>query len=252
MSTTPPPGIPPAEVGRLTIERYVLGRLDEPERSQLAHMASQDADLAARIERVEAEINDAAVGLPPLDLSLEPSIEATPPPRANRPWGLVVGALLAVAAALSMVVLLPGQGTDGGADEVFRGSFDLDVVRVRQGEAVPQGVLVEAKRGDRLQYAVTPGADGWLTVADVQDDGAVSLWLRPQKVRQGQTVEGAVVLDAYAGKERVYFVLADAAVGADAVEASVRSVFERPLADLDALPGIDAAQRSLLIVKVKD
>lgn len=252
MSTTPPPGIPPAEVGRLTIERYVLGRLDEPERSQLAHMATQDPELAARIQKVEAEINDAAVGLPPLDLSLEPSIEDAPPPRANRPWGLMVGALLAVAAAVGLVVVLPGQGAGQATDEVFRGSFDLEVVRVRQGEAVPQGVLVEARQGDRLQYAVLPGADGWLTVADVQDDGTVSLWLRPQKVRAGQKVEGAVVLDGYAGKERVYFLLADEAVGAQAVDAAVRSVFERPLADLDTLPGIDGAQRSLLIVKVQD
>lgn len=158
----------------------------------------------------------------------------------------MVGALLAAAAALSLVVLLPeGAGTG----EVFRGSFDLQVERVRQGVAVPQGVLVEAREGDRLQYTVLAGSDGWLTVVDVQDDGAVSLWLAPQRVRAGQQVAGAVVLDGYTGKERVYFLLADEPVGSDSVDAAVRGVFERPLADLDRLPGLDSAQRSLLIVR---
>ena len=253
MSTTPPPGIHPVEIGRLDIERHVLGRLDDAERAALVERAARDPELAARIEKVEAEIGAASVDLPPLDLSMEPSSEGGPPPRANRPMGLMVGALLAVAAAIGLVVLLPGGTGPETADEVFRGSaFDLEVVRVRQGQPASQGVLIEAREGDRLQYTVTPLGDGWLTVVDVQDDGSVSLWMTPQEVRAGEAMDGAVVLDGYAGKERVYFLVADAPVERDAVEASVRSVFERPLADLDALPGIDATQRSLLIVKAAD
>ena len=57
------------------------------------------------------------------------------------------------------------------------------------------------------------------------------------------------MLDAYEGKERVYFLLAANALDEATVEAAVRGVFERPLADLDSLPGVDAAQRSLLIVR---
>lgn len=247
MSTLPPPGQPPTELGRLTLERYILGQMREPERAHLASMAAQDPQLAARIRRIEAEIRDAAVGLPPLDLSLEPAASDAPPPRANRGrWALLVGTMMAVAAALGVVVGLPEDPATG---EVFRGSFDLRVERVRLGAAVAQGMLVEVREGDRLQYTVLPGADGWLTVADVQDDGTVSLWLPPREVRAGEPVEAAVVLDGYAGKERVYFLLADDAIDRDAVDAAVRSVFVRPLADLDALPGLDAAQRSLLLVR---
>ena len=249
MSAVPPPDLPSAEVDRLTLERYVLGRLGERERIALAGMAAGDPELAARIEKVGSEIREAAVGLPPLDLSLEPSAGADPLPRANQSWSRMVGALVAVAAVLGLVLLVPGEDPSAASDVVFRGAFDLDVVRIRHGEAQPQGVLVEARRGDRLQDQLTPGADGWLTVADVQDDGAVTLWLPPREVRAGERVEGAVALDGYMGKERVYFVLAEAPIEAAMVEQSVRSVFQQPLADLDALPGIAAAQRSLLIVK---
>ena len=64
--------------------------------------------------------------------------------------------------------------------------------------------------------------DGWLTVVDVQDDGTVSLWMTPQEVRAGEDGRcgGA---DDYAGKERVYFLVADAPVERDA-EVAVRSL----------------------------
>ena len=50
MSTTPPPGIHPVEIGRLDIERHVLGRLDDAERAALVERAARDPELAARIE----------------------------------------------------------------------------------------------------------------------------------------------------------------------------------------------------------
>ena len=80
----------------------------------------------------------------------------------------------------------------------------------------------------------------------------MSLWGRPVQVQAGESVEGAVVLDDYAGKERVFFLLSEAPVGQNAVDQAVRSVFDRPLADLDTLPGIDATQRSVLIVRTAE
>lgn len=252
MSTVPPPGLPPTEVTRLMLERYALGRMREPEASTLAHMAAEDPELGARLAKVQAEIEAAKVDLPPLDLSLEPSIEATPPPRANRGFPApLLGGLFAIGvAAAGALFFIDRPATDPTA-EVFRGGFDVELTRIRQGQAAPMGALVEAEAGDRLQYRVVVQESGWLTVADVQDDGAVALWLEPVRVEAGAPAEAAVLLDDYAGSERVYFIVADEPVDLAAVQEAVNSVFDRPLADLDALPGIDADQQSALIVRAR-
>jgi len=154
--------------------------------------------------------------------------------------------LVAVAAAAAVVVaVLPGAPTH----DVYRGAMDLEIQRVRLGSAVEQGAVVRAQEGDRIQFQVRSAQPGVLAVFNVQDDGAVQTYLQPRPVAPREAVSGAVLLDDYAGAERIFFVVADQEVGEDAVHRALELGFDRPLVDLDRLPGLDGTQRSVLVLK---
>ena len=133
--------------------------------------------------------------------------------------------------------------------EVFRGDFDLSVERVRAGSGTSVGLIVEARSGDNLQYTVTPSADGWWMVANIQDDGEVAMWTPPRRATAGTPDQAAVQLDAYPGAERAFFILSEAPLELEAVREAYAQAYRKPLADLDTLPGLPAKQRSILIVK---
>lgn len=241
--TTPP-------ISRLQLERYCLGRLTEAERQALDAHARTDPELQDRLTRLQRELAAAEVDLPPLSLPQATSgpalqVVSTPPQRAPR-RGWMWGAAAVALAAVATLVVLPSGSTP--PQETFRGSFDLQMQQVRHGSATEVGALVHAREGDRLQLTVTPSASGWLTIAQVQDDGVVSLWQRPRELEAGAPHQAAVVLDDYTGSERVFVVLADDPIGQDRIERAVEEA-ARPVADVDALPHLTGTQKSVLIVR---
>ncbi len=152
-------------------------------------------------------------------------------------------------AALLLLGLFLRPGPEPVATERFRGSLDVRVDLVRDGASTEQGLVVTASRGDRLQYRVLAATAGWITVLDLQDDGHLSAWTAPVQVGAKQPVRGAVLLDEYAGSERIYFVHSSDPIDVAAVRSALGTAFETPLVDLDALPGLQATQRSVLLVK---
>ncbi len=249
-------------VSRLDLERWALGRL-EPERAEaLEAMGQDDPRLRARMERVRDEIEAASTGLPPLELPVESHEEVHASSWMPSSWRALfrrpayLGLTAVIVAAVALVVVLPDQPiqldpVDPGPGEIFRGSLDLEIHRVRLGEASPQGALVQARAGDHLQYSVTAPAAGWLQIYNLQDDGQVQAYLGSRQVAAKQPVESAVVLDDYAGTERIFFLLSGEPVTLEQVQAAAQRAFQRPLAELDSLPGLGqgVTQRSILVVK---
>ncbi len=249
-----------APVTRLDLERWALGRL-EPERcATLEALGQQDPELRARMDRVRAEIEAASQDMPTLELPVDTAEEVYGTYWAR--WLALfrhpafLGLSGALLAAVVLVVVLPDAPVDGGPDtvvpaETFRGALDLELHRVRLGEAALQGALVQAKEGDRLQYAITSPVAGWLQIYNLQDDGRIQQYLAPRQVEAKQPVESAVVLDDYAGTERIFFLLSSQPVEQDQVQAAAERAFRRPLVELDTLPGLGqgVTQRSVLVVK---
>ncbi len=231
--------MPTEPVCRLVLEQWALGVLS-PERTQeLEALADLNPELRHRVERVRAEISAAQIDLPKL------SLPETQHSWWSRLW-LPVGAGLALAVALFIALpfLNPPDNT-----VVFRGALDLEIVRVRQGDAVPQTALIQAREGDRLQYAAIAPVDGFLYVFDVQDNGDVSQW-QVAEVRAMERVEGAAILDDYPGGERVFFVLSAEPLEDGVFEDAIHNVWQAPLVDLDIVPGLPpSTQRSVLLVK---
>ncbi len=251
----------PDLVSRLDLERWALGALD-PERAAALEVRRQsDAELSARMERVRAEISAAGCDLPPLELPVDEQEEVYAPVRVApwwrsllRPGGLALAAATTI--AVVVVVALPPdplgtpEPTPGG-QEIFRGALDLELHRVRLGTASPQGSLVAAREGDHLQFTLTSPGAGVLQVYNVQDDGQVQQYLAPRNVGAKEPVTAAVVLDAYAGSERIYFLQAEQPIQLERVQAALQRSFQVPLAELDELPGLGSGvtQRSVLVIK---
>jgi len=239
-------------ISRLDLERFVLGRLDPKACHEIDARSETDPELRARIERLRTDIQAASTDLPAFQVPTDnaPNLElvAGESTRARRRWmpiGLVAGTAFAAAAA-AMLAVQPGTQP---SPEVFRGGFDLAVEHVRAGSGTSVGLVVEARQGDTLQYTITPNADGWWMVADIQEDGEISLWTPPQKVEAGTPARAAVQLDGYTGSERAFFLLSDAPMELDVVREAYAQAYRQPLADIDTLPGLPATQRSILIVR---
>jgi len=240
------------EVSRLTLERWALGDLPDGERASLEAELAQDAELAAHAQRVKASVLAAANDLPAAP-TWAGADDGAPAGGVviEGPWGARrIGLFVAAAAALLALGLGLRPPPASPPDVAFRGALDLQVQLVRGGNASEQGMLITAQAGDRLQYRVTPGQAGWISVFDLQDDGVLSTWTAPREVYAKQTVEGAVVLDDYAGSERVFFVFAAEPIDEAAAKVALESAFDTPLATLEGLPGLaGTTQRSLLLVK---
>ncbi len=227
-------------ISRLDAELWALGELDAARSAEIERLRARDADVLAWTDGIRASIRDAEGDMPMLQLPVE--VEST---WSWRRWLAPAAALAGAAAVVATTVLLqpPEQA------EVFRGAMDIEVHLVRDGLASERGTLIAAREGDRLQLRVTAGRDGALSIFDLQDDGALTEWMAPTEVRARVPVDFAVVLDDYAGSERVFVVFADDGIDRRAFESALQRTYDRPLADLDTVPGLDATQRSLLIYK---
>ena len=180
------------------------------------------------------------------------------PPREESPEGsdrrsrrrLQIEQLLLLLVRALIVVLVVFLRPVESPDVTYRGAMDLEVVRIRLGEATPQDGLVNAKTGDRLQYTVSVPSEGTLQVFDVQDDGEVSLW-KAESVQALKPVTGAAILDDYEGAERIFFVVTDKPLRKGEFEEAVHDVWRAPVAELDKVPGLGrhTIQRSILVIR---
>ena len=169
---------------------------------------------------------------------------------ARRYFGVGPEALSATQAARLAAILPDPKGRSASRPSGF---VQRRAAQIRDGAATPQGALITARAGDRIQWTVTPGSAGVFQVFDVQDDGVVSAFGRPRDVHPMQSFDGAMLLDDYAGAERLYFVLSEGPIGTNAVRAIVERKYNTPIADLDPMPGLqDATQRSVLISRAAE
>jgi hypothetical protein len=131
----------------------------------------------------------------------------------------------------------------------WRGDLDLQIWRVHMGQAVEQGAVIDAQAGDRLQWTIETNEAGWFAVYDVQEDGEVNVFTEPMELSAHSLIEGAVLLDDYAGSERLFFVLTDQPLRVVDVEIAVEEAWRSPIQDVDALPLDALTQRSVLVLK---
>lgn len=237
-------------VTRLELERWALGELDAERAAALEAARAADPELDQRMQRVHDAVSAAAIGLPQLVLPADAPEAAPWWQRIFRPAPLLGMGLAAAAAVLLILPGSPDSGSPGPDAVVYRGkALDVQVTRVRLGEAEAQGGIVKARAGDRLQYDLTAPASGHLMVVNVQDDGALQVYLPSAPVSKGEVRTAAVELDDYAGTERIFFLFDGAPLDEAAVQGAVQKAWKEPLADLDALPGAADQQRSVLVVK---
>ncbi len=236
----------------LELEHWALGRLDPERAAALEALGADDPDLKARMERVQRQIQDASLDLPPLELPEEDEAPARAGWLAWLSRPAFGGLAVALAAAVALVVVLvPDRPVED--PDTWRGGevMDLELMRVRLGQASPQGALVSAQPGDRLQFTISAPSAGWLQIYDLQDDGVVQAWLEPIQIEAKTPMERAVLLDDYAGSERIFFLISSEPVPLQRVEQAAQQAFHQPLPALDRLPGLGAGvlQRSVLVIK---
>jgi hypothetical protein len=206
------PGRPPGCLSELALERLRLGESSDVEgRTHLAGCSRCGALLAA--------LADGAATLPPRRVTA---------PRRSR-WPSLVGAALAMAAAVAIVAWVPkpeGEGTrrKGGAGAVRLGFFvrhDGGVRRGGDGERVVPG--------DALRFTVSAAASGWLAV--VSRDGAdqISVYyptggatLAPLDAGAEVALPGSTILDGVTGRERICAVVCPLPLPLDRVRVFAR------------------------------
>lgn len=234
--------MPPDPVSRLDLERHVLGVLSPQEREALEARATADPALQARLERVGREVADAAEGLPDLELPVDA-------PSRSR-WFTWAPMLLV---ALGLVVVLPVAVRalpPTPPVQTFRGGMDLQIWQIRDGAPQAQGALVQGKAGDHIQLEVQTDRQAWLSVYNVQDDGTVQTYLAPETLHPLTIGRSAVVLDDYAGSERIFVLLSESPINELQVQDAVQNAWATPLADMDTLSGLPTrTQRSILVLK---
>ena len=64
----------------------------------------------------------------------------------------------------------------------------------------------------------------------------------------GEVFTSAAILDDYERSERVYVLMSEQPIALDEVRAALGAT-TKPLAELDALPGVRAVQRSVMVVR---
>ena len=247
-----------APISRLDLERFVLGRLDDAATAEIEGRSNADPELQARIDRLRSDITAAAEDLPVFQIPTSdapalgvvstpaPEPSATPsasPRRRSLPMPAIIGGAFAAAAG----ILLAVQPTYPSG-EVFRGDFDLAVERVRAGSGTSVGLVVEARAGDKLQYTVTPDADGWWMVANIRRRR--SRPVDPTPPGHGWNPRpGCRAARRLHGRRAGLLHLSDSPMELDVVREAYAQAYRKPLADLDTLPDLPARQRSILIVR---
>ncbi len=239
----------PETPSRLTLERWSLDELAGEELAALEAQLEADPTLRAHAEQVRASVLEPVPAAPVFTEGPtvgDPLRDVFGGPAIRGRFGVLIPAVAAFAAVLLVALFLPEKPAP---DVRFRGALDVQVQRIRGGSVSDAGLLLQGQEGDRIQYRVMAPADGWISVFDLQDDGELATWTPPTRVRAQRPLDGAVLLDDYAGSERIFFVFSGKAVDLAAAKEARGAAFNQPLAELDRLPGLDATQRSILLVR---
>lgn len=142
----------------------------------------------------------------------------------SRRWGLW-GVSLAAAAAALLWLALPEE-------PAYRpmGRTEIDVLRLRAGEPVEPSERVLG--GDELALTLVPEGTRFVSVATLQEDGAVSLLVASEEVAGGQRFEvpGRIALDSYQGREWLVVLAASERDGAADIEREIRGLLPDPVA----------------------
>ncbi|MEZ4315990.1 MAG: ActD-like protein [Myxococcota bacterium] len=171
----------------LMLERYVLGELDEAQRSELAARIAADSEVAERVAAIQAS-NDAVLARMPTRVFVagveERARQTAPEPRGFR-WGFampVLAAAVALLVAVPAFLQVPGPGVDGG--EITRAKGDPMVFVHRQGTGEPEKLREGAPvhSGDLLQLSYTASGAEFGAILSVDGRGTVS-WHLPKNGR---------------------------------------------------------------------
>lgn len=148
--------------------------------------------------------------------------------RPRRKWWLMAFPALAAAAAVVLLLAWPKP-----ADEPelgVKGGPAWQVVANRAGAtfAVKDGTLLAA--ADRIRFVVVPDRARYLMIASIDGAGAASIYY-PYDGAQSAPINAArlevpdsIVLDAAPGPERLFALLSDQPLSADAVRAALRAI----------------------------
>jgi hypothetical protein len=206
-------------ISDLALERYLLGELPPPELERLRQAATQDADLRARLERLERSNRELEERYPTPWMSRQirrrwesERAPARPVRRAALGYWAVPAA--AVALLVAAVSVLRGPGPS----EVTRvkGAPHLALFRktATGSEQLTDGS--RARQGDLVQIACDAGGMRYGAILSLDGRGAVSLHLpaagdRAATLPAGgrDTLDFAYLLDDAPRFERFYLVTAD-------------------------------------------
>jgi len=191
----------------------LAGALPEEAQARLdAHLAECER-CEERLARMaeETEAFAAARPWPAMARALESRAAAARPPwwqrlLARPAW---LGVPLAAAAAVTLLVLLPGGDPEVEPSVRPKGRVALSFVVERDGRAVPGDPEATYHAGDRLQLGYSTPEHVGLVIVGRDGTGAVSTWYDrdgwsvPIRPGDGRLLEGSVILDAAPGPERV-------------------------------------------------
>jgi hypothetical protein len=204
-------------ISQLMLDALSLGALDrESEARVQAHLAScascrHDAQDAAEL-RQQFTVHVLPRGLPA---------------RRSRLRFWLVPAF-AAALLVAVIALRPRPAQVNGLG--IKGEASWQVFANRDGRVFAVHDGIELAAGDRIRFAVIPAGARYLLVASVDGLGVATIYYpydgagsAPVK---GDRVEpdGSIVLDAAPGPERIYALLSDEPLAADAVRAQLRAV----------------------------
>lgn len=235
-----------SHVSAFTLDALALGALDpDREAAAHAHVASCAACRGAR---------DAAAALRE-HFMIRVLPRGLPARRHHRWLWLAVPAL----AAALLVALWPRLEPPEQGDLGIKGTASWQVFANRSGHTFAVHDGTELAAGDRIRFVVVPGGARYLLVASVDGRGAVTIYY-PYEGSQSAPIDGerfeltgSIVLDAAPGPERIYALLSDEPITADAVRAPLRMVAHGGAVAIRgtyALPVPVRAQASLVFEKV--
>lgn len=180
------------------------------------------------------------------ELHAEFLVNVLPKRRPQRRWWLL--ALPALAAAAVVLLLVRPKAPDE-PEIAIKGGPAWQVVANRAGAtfAVKDGTVLAA--ADRIRFVVVPDRARYLMIASLDGAGAASIYY-PYDGAQSAAVGAArlevpdsIVLDTAPGPERLFALLSDAPLSADAVRAALRAV-----KDVRATTHLDLPAKQLTLV----
>lgn len=234
---------------------------DAPEAHQGSDLASHVAGCARCAAEVE-ELRAGRVGF----LTARPAaafmakLDATQTPTLLErlmAW-LRPGPLLAVVMAGLLLVVVVRMTPEPERGVKLRGAATLALHVSRGGAPAAPFDGRPLAAGDVLRFVVDAEADGYALVANLDDQGRVTVYVPPTEAGRvpvvagrDRVLPGSIALDDFVGTERVFLFMSAAPLGHAEVEAALRAAFEKAqgrLQDVDAVD-LPAAISSVTVVK---